>query len=104
MSTYKLKPGKIGEAVINTYKKVEQNFTEKFLEKDETNESGFSTKPSKIEKTVVEGYKKVENGVTQGYKKIEKGVVDSYKTIETKFVEKHLEPVDESSDADNQEN
>lgn len=46
MSEYKLKTGKIGEAVVDTYKKVEVSvvsgykkiedaFVEKFLEKDE---------------------------------------------------------------------
>lgn len=44
MSEYKLKTGKIGEAVANAAKNVEERFTEKFLEKDENNPTGYSLK------------------------------------------------------------
>ncbi len=94
MTDYKLKPGKFGQTVIDTYKKVERNFTEKFLEKDETGENGLTLKASKIENAVVDGYKKVENGVVNGFNKVEDGVVNGYKKIETKFVENHLEAVE----------
>lgn len=35
MAEYRLKPGKVGQKVINEYKKVEEKFTDTFLEKDE---------------------------------------------------------------------
>lgn len=52
MSEYKLKTGKLGDAVVNTYKK--------------------------IETTVVDGYKKIEDGFVGGYKKIEDGFVETF--------------------------
>ena len=45
MAEYKLKTGKVGEAVVNGYKKIENG--------------------------VVDGYKAIEKGVVDGYKKIE---------------------------------
>lgn len=52
MSEYKLKTGKVGEAVVRTYKKIED--------------------------TVVGGYKKIEDGVVGGYKKIEGAFVETF--------------------------
>ena len=52
MSEYKLKTGKVGEAVVGTYKKIED--------------------------TVVGGYKKIEDGVVGGYKKIEGAFVETF--------------------------
>lgn len=52
MSEYKLKTGKVGEKVVNTYKKIED--------------------------TVVGGYQKIEDIVVGGYKKIEDSFVDTF--------------------------
>ena len=70
MSEDKKKAGSIGEAVIGAYKKVEDKFTDTFL-----NEDG-SLKTGKVGEAVVEGYKKIEDSVVGGYKKIEEGVVE----------------------------
>ena len=37
MSEYKLKTGKLGETVVGAYKKIEDAFVDKFLEKVEPN-------------------------------------------------------------------
>lgn len=52
MTQYKLKTGKVGEAVVDGYKK--------------------------IEKGVVDGYNAIEKGVVEGYKKIEKSFVERF--------------------------
>ncbi len=52
MAEYKLKTGKVGDAVVNGYKK--------------------------IEKGVVEGYNAIEKGVVDGYKKIENSFVERF--------------------------
>ncbi|MDO4326226.1 MAG: hypothetical protein Q4E24_09390 [bacterium] len=93
MSTYKLKTGKVGETVVNAAKTVEEKFTEKFLEKDENNPSGYSLKTGGMAKKA-----------TAAYQKIEDAVVGSYKKIEDSFVETFLEKVDdEETPDDNQE-
>ena len=38
MSEYKLKTGKTAEKVVDAYKKIEDKFVEKFLEKDDSKE------------------------------------------------------------------
>jgi len=73
---------KMGEAVTEGYKKIEDKFTKKFLEED------GSLKTGKIGEGVVEGYKKIEDGVVSGYKKIEDGVVEGFGKVSDKFVEK----------------
>lgn len=90
MAEYRLKTGK---NVVDSYKKVEEKFTEKFLEKDESSETGYTLKTGKVGEAVVGAYKKIENGVVGGYKKIETGVVGGYKKIENKFVDTFLEEV-----------
>ena len=52
MAEYKLKTGKVGEAVVNGYKKIENG--------------------------VADGYKAIEKGVVDGYKKIENGFVERF--------------------------
>ena len=52
MAEYKLKTGKVGEAVVNGYKKIENG--------------------------VVDGYKAIEKGVVDGYKKIESSFVERF--------------------------
>jgi len=86
-TAYRLKPGKIGQKVINTYKKTEQAFTDNFLEQDETSPSGYSLKCGKT-----------AEAVTGVYHKIEDGVVGTYKKIETAFVDRFLEKVDDETD------
>ena len=73
---------KIAENVVKGYKKIEDKFTEKFL-----NEDG-SLKTGKIGDAVVDGYKKIEEGVVEGYKKIETGVVEGFGKVTDKCVEK----------------
>lgn len=73
---------KISETVTEGYQKIEDKFTEKFLEED------GSLKTGKIGKGVVESYKKIEDGVVGGYKKIEEGVVEGFGKVNDKFIEK----------------
>ena len=67
MSEYKLKTGKVGEAVVGAYKKIENavvggykeienKFSDKFLNEDGTLKTGEAGQ------TVVRGYKKIEDG------------------------------------------
>ena len=84
---------KISETVTGGYQKVEDKFTEKFLEED------GSLKTGKIGEGVVEGYKKIEDAVVGGYKKIEKGVVDGYKKIEQGVVGGYTKIEDKFVDA-----
>lgn len=88
MSDYKLKTGKVGEKVVGAYKKIEESFTDAFLEKSDEAESGYTLKTGKVGEKVVGGYKAIEDAV-----------VGSYKKIEDKFVDTFLEEVqDESTD------
>ena len=98
MTEYRLKPGKIGTKVIGSYKKIEEKFTDAFLEKDENSPSGYTLKTGKTGEKVVGAYQKVEDGVVGTYKKIENGVVGSYKKIENAFVDRFLEKVDKPED------
>lgn len=87
MSEYRIKPGKIGEKVIETYEKVEKKFTETFL-----NEDG-SMKTGGMAEKATSAYKKIEEGVVGTYKKVEDAFVDSFleKTEETEEEEKDAE-------------
>ncbi len=78
------KIAEISEQVTGSYKKIEEKFTETFL-----NEDG-SMKTGKVGDAVVEGYKKIEDGVVGGYKKIEDGVVGGFTKMTDKIVEKFL--------------
>ena len=73
---------KIAQSATQNYRKIEDKFTETFLEED------GSLKTGKIGDTVVEGYKKIEAGVVEGYKKIETSVVQGFQKVSDKFVEK----------------
>ena len=84
---YQLKPGKIGNKVISGYKKIEEKFTDTFLEKDETSPSGYTLKTGRTGQKVTGVYQKIENGVVGSYKKVENGVVGAYKKIENGFVD-----------------
>lgn len=72
MSEYKMKPGKIGEKVIGTYKSVEEKFVGTFLEED------GSMKTGGMAEKVTGAYKKVEDSVVGGYKKMEDAFVDAF--------------------------
>lgn len=73
---------KISQTVTEGYQKIEDKFTEKFLEED------GSLKTGKIGETVTEGFRKIEDGVVSGYKKIEEGVVEGFGKVSDRFVEK----------------
>lgn len=90
MSEYKLKTGKMGEKIIEGYKKVEEKFTDKFLEKDETSSTGYSLKTGKTAEKAVGGYQKIEDTV-----------VGAYKNIENVFVDTFLEKVEQDEDNGN---
>ena len=72
---------KISETVTEGYQKIEDKFTEKFLEED------GSLKTGKIGEGVVGGYKKIEDGVVSGYKKVEEGVVEGFGKVSDKFID-----------------
>lgn len=78
MNEYKLKTGKIGEAVVGAYKEVEGAFVEKFLEKDESAHGELRLKTGKIGETVINSYKKVEDSVVGGCKKMENAFADTF--------------------------
>ena len=59
MAEYRLKPGKLGKKVINGYKKVEEKFTDTFLEKDENSASGYTLKTGKTAEKVTGAYQKI---------------------------------------------
>ena len=82
MAEYQLRPGKVGQKVIDGYKKVEEKFTDTFLEKDENSPTGYSLKTGKIAEKVTGAYQKIEDGVVGTYKKIENAFVD--KSLEDK--------------------
>ena len=74
MSEYKMKPGKMGESIIDTYKKIEDKFVDAFLEEDGTLKTGGMAEKAtaayqKIEDTVVGGYKKIENAFVGAFLK-----------------------------------
>ena len=72
MSKYRLKTGIFAEFVEDEYKKIEDNFNEKFL-----NEDG-SLKTGKLGDAVVEKYKAIEDAMVGKYKKIEDAFVDRF--------------------------
>ena len=78
MAEYQLKSGKLGKKVINGYKKVEEKFTDTFLEKDENSASGYTLKTGKTAEKVTGTYQKIEDGVVGTYKKIENAFVDRF--------------------------
>lgn len=78
MAEYQLKPGKLGNKVIDSYKKIEEKFTDTFLEKDEKSPSGYTLKTGKTAEKVVGVYQKIEDGVVGTYKKIETAFVDRF--------------------------
>ena len=72
MVEYKLKTPKIGEKVVDGYKKIENAFNETFL-----NEDG-SLKTGGMAEKATAAYQKIEDTVVGGYKKIENAFVDAF--------------------------
>lgn len=72
---------KIAKTVTEGYKKIEDKFTETFLEED------GSLKTGKIGEAVTEGFQKIEDGVVSGYKKIESGVVEGFEKVSDKVID-----------------
>lgn len=86
MSDYKMKTGKLGEKVVETYKKVENAFVGAFL-----NEDGSMKTGGMADKT------------TAAYQKIEDAVVGSYKKVEGAFVDTFLEKTDDGEKPESDE-
>ena len=78
MSEYKLKTGKLGDKVIGTYRKVEDAFVDRFLEKDPNDPGVLRMKPGKLGKAVMQGYQTMEDTVVGAYKKVEDACVDTF--------------------------
>lgn len=78
MSQYRIKPGKLGQKLINAYQQTEQKFTERFLQEDENSPSGYTLKTGKVGEKVTQTYQKMENGVVGSYKKIENAFVHAF--------------------------
>lgn len=78
MAEYQLKPGKLGKKVVGSYKKIEEKFTDTFLEKDEMSPSGYTLKTGKTAEKVTGAYQKIEDTVVGAYKKIENAFVDKF--------------------------
>lgn len=72
MSEYKMKTGKLGEKVVDAYKKVEDAFVGAFL-----NEDG-SMKTGGMADKATSTYQKIEDAVVGGYKKVEGAFVDAF--------------------------
>ena len=81
MSEYQMKPGKLGEKILNGYQKVEDRFVTTFLDED------GSLKTGGMAEKVTAAYQKVEDAVVGGYKKIEDAFVDYYLTKDGESVE-----------------
>lgn len=91
MSEYQMKPGKLGEKILNGYQKVEDRFVTTFLDED------GSLKTGGMAEKVTAAYQKVEDAVIGGYQKIEGSVVGGYKKIENAFVDAFLEKAEAAS-------
>lgn len=72
MDEYHLKTGKLGEKIVRGYKKIEDKFTDTFLEED------GSLKTGGMAEKATGAYQKIEDAVVGGYKKIENAFVDTF--------------------------
>lgn len=72
MSEYRIKPGKIGKALMGAYQGIEEKFVDTFLEED------GSLKTGGLGPKVTGAYQKVEDAVVGGYKKVEHAFVDAF--------------------------
>ena len=78
MTEYNSSNGRVGDAVIGAYKKIEDRFVDAFLDKDSKAGNAYSLKTGQFAETIVNGYKNIEEGVVGGYKKIEDKFVDAF--------------------------
>lgn len=76
---------KIAEKVVSGYKKIEEKFTDKFL-----NEDG-SLKTGKAGQAVIDGYKKIEDGVVEGFNKVNDKIIEKVFSKEGETVEETKE-------------
>lgn len=72
MSRYRLKPGRLGRALIAAYRTVEAKFTDAFLAPD------GSLKTGGMAPAVTGVYRQVEHAAAQGYKRMEKAFVEAF--------------------------
>lgn len=94
MTDYKFKKTELGKKASESFENMEKKFTDKFLEPDESKESGYTIKTGKLGETVSNSFKKIEDAAVNGYQKMEDTAVNGYKKIEEKFTETFLEPVE----------
>ena len=71
-------PGKIRQAALDIHQKTEERFINAFLEKDDTQEHGYTLKTGKVGEKIVNGYKTVENCVITKYQKVEDAFVNAF--------------------------
>lgn len=86
MNEYRLKPGKLGKKIVDTYQAIEDKFVATFLEEDGSLKTGGMAEKA-----------------SAAYQKVEDTVVGGYKKVETAFVDAFLEKVDEPESKDNKE-
>lgn len=72
MDEYHLKTGKLGEKIVRKYKKIEDKFTDTFLEED------GSLKTGQMAEKATSAYQKIEDAVVGGYIKIENAFEDTF--------------------------
>lgn len=78
MAEYRLKPGRLGQKVLDTYQKTEQAFAEKFLQEDPDSPSGYRLKTGKTGEQAVRAYAKIQQGAVGAYQKVENAFVDRF--------------------------
>ena len=78
MAEYRLKPGRLGRKVLDTYQKTEQEFAEKFLQEDPDSPSGYRLKTGKTGEQTVRAYAKIQQGAVGAYQKVENAFVDRF--------------------------
>ena len=78
MAEYQLKPGKVGQKVIDGYKKVEEKFTDTFLEKDENSPSGYTLKTGKTAEKSYRSVPKNRGGCRRSLQKVENAFADNF--------------------------
>lgn len=78
MPKYQLKPSKIGNKAVENYKKIENAFTNAFLQKSEESENEYTLKTGKIGVKVIDSYKAIEDGVVGAYRKVEEKFIKTF--------------------------
>lgn len=72
MPTYRLKPGRLGKKILKSYRQIEKQFVDRFLEPD------GSLKTGSMGRRVTGACRRVEKAVVGGYRKIEDAFVDAF--------------------------